>query len=201
MLCLHSAFCILHFAVSLNAQQLIDRVLARVGSNAVTMSDVRAEVGLGLVQGTDERARLQGAIDRQLVLDEAARFPPPEASPEAVADEVAAMKSHAGADLPALMTAAGLDESRLQQIARETLRIRAYLSQRFGTTAQVTEDEVRRYYDEHPAEFTRDGVRLSFEDAETTARERASGERLRATIDSWIGGLRMRAEVVLVERK
>ena len=44
-------------------------------------------------------------------------------------------------------------------LARETLRIRAYIAQRFGTSAQVNEDEARKYYEEHPAEFTRDGVR------------------------------------------
>ena len=96
------------------------------------------------------------------------------------------------------MTSTGLDEARLQQLARETLRTRAYIAQRFGTTVQVTEDEARKYYEDHPAEFTRDGVRMPFEEAEPSARQRASAERLRVTIDQWIRDLRMRAEVVIV---
>ena len=66
----------------MNAQQLIDRVLARVGTSAVTMTDVRAALELGLVEtkpGEDRQAvALQRTIERQLVLDEVARFAPPE---------------------------------------------------------------------------------------------------------------------------
>ena len=90
------------------------------------------------------------------------------------------MKSRAGAgSRRACDLAHGLDEAKLQQLARETLRIRAYIAQRFGTSVQVTEDEARKYYEEHPAEFTRDGVRMPFEEAEALARQRASAERLR----------------------
>jgi len=200
-LCLHSAFCILNCAGTANAQQLIDRVLARVGPSAVTMTDVRIALELGLVQvsGDDRQAvALERTIDRQLQLNEVARFSPPEPPAAAVAEEVASMKMRAGPGLDALMTSTGLDEARLQQLARETLRTRAYIAQRFGTTVQVNEDEARKYYEEHPAEFTRDGVRLPFEEAESSARQRASTERLRVTIDQWVRDLRMRAEVVIV---
>jgi len=200
-LCLHSAFCILNCAGTANAQQLIDRVLARVGPSAVTMTDVRIALELGLVQvsGDDRQAvALERTIDRQLQLNEVARFSPPEPPAAAVAEEVASMKMRAGPGLNALMTSTGLDEARLQQFARETLRTRAYIAQRFGTTVQVNEDEARKYYEEHPAEFTRDGVRMPFEEAEALARQRASAERLRVTIDQWVRDLRMRAEVVIV---
>jgi hypothetical protein len=72
------------------------------------------------------------------------------------------------------------------------------MSQRFGASAQVTEDEARKYYADHPGEFTRNGVLLVFEEAEPEARQRASAERLRVTIDQWIRDLRSRAEVVIV---
>ena len=199
-LCLHFAFCLLNYSVTVQAQQLIDRVLARVGTNAVTMTDVRVALELGLVDASGESrdaVALERTIVRQLQLNEVARFSPPEPPAAAVAAEVAAMKMRAGPGLSALMTATGLDEDRLQQLGRETLRIRAYIAQRFGASVQVTEDEARKYYEEHPAEFTRDGVRMPFEEAESLARQRASAERLRATIDQWIRDLRMRAEVVI----
>jgi hypothetical protein len=187
----------------IHAQQLIDRVLARVGTGAVTMTDVRAALELGLVEappGEDRQAvALRRTIERRLVLDEVARFAPPEPAREAVAKEVAAMKARAGSGFEALVLATGLDEARLQQLARETLRIRAYVAQRFGTTAQVTADEARKYYDEHPDEFTRDGVRMPFEEAEAEARQRASAERLRVTIDRWVQDLGKRAEIVIVD--
>jgi hypothetical protein len=202
ILFLHSAFCILHCGVVVTAQQLIDRVLARVGTRAVTMTDVRAALGLGLVEikpGEDaEAVALQGTIERELLLDEVRRFSPPEPPASAVAEEVARMKAHAGAGFEALAASTGLDEARLQQFARETLRIRAYIAQRFGTGVQVTEDEARKYYEEHADAFTRDGVRVPFEQVEAEARQRASAERLRTTIDQWTRDLRARSEVVIV---
>jgi hypothetical protein len=200
-LCLQLAFCILTYSGGINAQELIDRVLARVGTNAVTLTDVRIARELGLVDASGENgptAGLQGLIDRQLELNEVARFAPPEPSVAAVQEEMTAMKMRAGSNLSALMTSTGLDETRLEQLARETLRIRAYVAQRFGTAVQVTEDEARRYYEEHPAEFTRDGVLMPFEQAEPQARQRASSERLRMTLEQWVRDLRMRADVVIV---
>jgi len=200
-LCLHFAFCLLNYPVSVNAQQLIDRVLARVGTTAVTMTDVRIAIDLGLVDasGQDQQSvALERTIDRQLQLNEVARFAPPEPTVAAVQEQMAALKMRAGANLSSLMTSTGLDEAKLEQVARDTLRIRAYIAQRFGTTVQVTEDEARKYYEEHPAEFTRDGARVPFEQAETQARQRASSERLRATLEQWGRDLRMRADVVIV---
>jgi hypothetical protein len=200
--CLHSAFCILNFGSALNAQQLVDRVLARVGKNAVTMTDVRAAVELGLVDvkpGEDRQAAaLERTIERLLMLDEVARFSPPEPPAAAVADEVTAMKGRAGAGFDGLVSSTGVDEAKLHQLARETLRIRAYIAQRFGTSVQVTGEEARKYYEEHPAEFLRDGARMTFEEAEALARQRASAERLRATVNQWVRDLRSRAEVVIV---
>ena len=198
-LCLPVACCLLHYGLAaVDAQQLIDGVLARVGTTAVTMTDVRAALELGLIEttpGEDQQSvALQRTIDRQLQLNEVARFSPPEPPAAAVTEEVAAMRARAGSRFDALVTATGLNEEKLQQLARETLRIRAYIGQRFGTNVQATEDEARRYYEEHPAEFTRDGVLMPFEAAELAARQRASAERLRATIDQWMRDLRSRSE-------
>jgi hypothetical protein len=202
-LCLHAAFCILHSGAPAEAQQLIDRVLARIGTTAVTMTDVRAAIELGIVDvkpGEDpESAALQRLIDRQLQLKEVARFSPPDPPAAEVAKELAAMKANAGSRLTEVMTSTGLDDEKLQLLARETLRIRAYVRQRFANNAQVTEDEARKYFDEHPGEFTHDGMRLSFEEAAADARRRASDERFRATLDQWTRDLRMRAEVNIIE--
>ena len=176
------------------AQQLLDRVLARVEGTAVTLSDVRAAVGLGVASGGEEMA-LQQVIDRQLLLMEVERFPPREPAPAAIDAEEAAIKARGGASLPSLMQATGLDERRIRETARETLRVRAYLDQRFGTDVQVSDDEVDRYYRTHQDEFLRDGLLIPFADAEPLARQRASAERRQATIDQWIADLRTRAEI------
>lgn len=196
------AFCILHLELSL-AQQPLDRLLARIGTTAITLTDVQAAVGLGIIQATSasDPQALNQMIDRELMLTEVARFPPPEPTAAAIDQQVQVMRMHAGPNLEALMRSTGFDESRLRDLARDTLRIQAYIAQRFGTTRQVSDDDVRHYYDEHKAEFTRNGQTIPFDQAEAEARKQASVVRLQDAITQWVRDLRMRAEVVEVGKK
>jgi hypothetical protein len=182
----------------LSSQQLLDRVVARVNGNAITQSDVNAAIALGMIDDAnagDATAAVDQLIRRQLVLAEVARFAPPEPDPSLVDREVATMKTRAGARLPQVMQATGIDETRIRDLARDTLRIQAYLNQRFGTTVQVSDEEVRQYYRAHPSEFVRNGSPVPFEEAEPDARQRAAAARRTATIAQWMIDLRGRADV------
>ncbi len=183
----------------LTAQQLLDRVVARVNGVAVTLTDANAAIGLGVVDVTGtqdpQAAATRELIDRQLILGEVARFTPPEPDAAAIEREVAALKDRAGARLETLMQSTGLDEERIRELARDNLRIRAYLDQRFGTNVQVSDEEVEQYYRGHPEEFTRNGVLGAFEEAAPVARQRASALRRSALIAQWLRDLRARAEV------
>jgi hypothetical protein len=186
------------------AQQLLDRVVARVNNSAITLTDVNAALAIGVVEVPEgpgrETTAIDRLIDRQLVLSEVARFAPAEPAAAAVEGEVAAMKARAGASFDAVMQATGLDQPRLRDMARDTLRIQAYLDQRFGTTVQVSDEEVSRYYREHPSEFRRDDSTIPFSEAEPVARQRAATARRNATIALWMIDLRARAEVVRPSR-
>ena len=200
--CVSVACCLVTVCLSHpTAQVLIDRVLARISGEPVTLTDLRAAIGLGVIQipaGADPiAAGTQLMIDRQLELLEVQRFPPPEPQPAAVAAEAGRLKMTAAARLPQLMQTTGLNDQRIADIARDNLRIAAYIDQRFGITVQVSDEEVANYYRTHEAEFTRGGETILFEDAVATARQRASNERRRAIIDQWIRDLRTRADVAL----
>jgi hypothetical protein len=183
----------------LSAQQLLDRVVARVNGTPITLTDVNAAIGLGLIEvsgrETPPDAARRQLIDRQLMLAEVARFSPPEPEPAAVDAEVAAMRTRAGGRFEGVLQSTGVDERRIRDLARDTLRIQAYLIQRFGTTVQVSEVEVEQYYRGHPEEFTRGGALIPYEEALPLARERAAGLRRQALIAQWLRGLRERAEI------
>ena len=183
-----------------HAQQLLDRVLARVDGAPITLTDVQAAIGLGIIQagsGDPIADGTQQMIDRHLELTEVQRFPPPEPPPDGVARETARLKMNAGARLPMLVQSTGLNEQRIADVARENLRIAAYLDQRFGTTVQVSDEEVAAYYRAHEAEFANSSGIVAYEDAEPVARQRASTERRRAIVTQWIRDLRSRADVTV----
>jgi hypothetical protein len=196
VLCLHFAFCILHSGPAA-AQQLLDRILARVSGNELTLTDLQTARGFGVVTGPTEAAALEQLIDRQLLLVEVARFPPPDPPETAVAAEVARERAVAGSRLQELMASTGTDDARLHDIARDTLRIEAYIDQRFGTSMQVTDDEAAAYYGAHPDEFRRNGAAIPFEEALPVARERASIERRKEQVQRWLYDLRGRADIAV----
>jgi hypothetical protein len=188
-----------------SARQVLDRVIAVVGGAALTETDVRAAIGLGIIEVPDGPNRLvEGAramIDRRLILLEVTRFPAPPPADADIDEQMKTMRANAGDELAALMQSTGVDDDRLRELARETLSIQAYVNQRFGTTAQASLQDAREYYETHPAEFTRDGVLAPFEQVETAARAAASNERRRASIAQWIDDLRARGEVIDVRRQ
>ena len=199
MFCLPFAFCLLNYGTA-DAQQLLDRVLARIGTEAITQTDVEALVEFGLIEARSPTvpAAVQQAIDRQLILKEVARFPTAGPPADDVEQQLAVMKARVGDRLGQMLQITGLDEDRLRGLARDTLRIRMYLQQRFGIANQVGEDEARKYFEAHRDEFTRNGMPLTFEDAATEARQRAAATRVQGAVSLWLQDLRIRSDVALV---
>jgi hypothetical protein len=185
---------------------MLDRVLARVEGQAITLSDARAALGLGIVKvpsGAEPTATaMEQLIERTLVLAEVARFPPPEPDAAAIAREKETLtRASTGSDLDSLMKSTGLDDERITELARDNLRIEAYLNQRFGVTMQANQEEAEGYYRAHPGEFQRDGKLIPFDEAEPAARQRASAERRQSTIGQWLRDVRERADVVVLYEK
>jgi hypothetical protein len=121
--------------------ETIDRVLAVVAGQLITLTDVTAAVDLGL-QTSDGaadpvRAVLNKLIDRELVLAEVDRYAPAEPTTEAVSAEVLRVRQRfaSAADFDAAMARSGIDEQHLRETLRQDLRIRAYLDQRFSAGA------------------------------------------------------------------
>ena len=183
--------------------EVIDRVVATVGSRTITLSDVRAAVSLGLVAGAPAadpagQAVVNAVVDRELVALEVERYGSGGTPEAAVDDRIAAISDRLGeGELARVMARAGLDPPRLRALVREQLQIERYLAERFGPAAQPTDDEVRRYFLERSAEFVRNGAPMSFEAAEPAAREALAAQRRQQLTADWIAGLRRRATVVI----
>ena len=131
--------------------ETIDRVLAVVAGQVITLSDVTAATDLGL-QTTDGaadpvRAALTKLIDRELVLAEVDRYAPAEPSTEAVDAEVQRVRQRfTSADaFNAALARSGIDEQHLRETLRQDLRMRAYLVQRFSASPTQRDNAVAEW--------------------------------------------------------
>ena len=121
--------------------ETIDRVLAVVAGQLITLSDVTAATDLGL-QSPDGaadpvRAVLTKLIDRELVLAEVDRYAPAEPTAEAVDRDVQRVRQRfpSQAAFDTALARSGIDEKHLRETLRQDLRMRAYLDQRFSPAA------------------------------------------------------------------
>lgn len=117
------------------APVLLDRTVARVGDQVVLLSDLRIARALGLVEaGPGDGVAARAVMDRVLMLQEVGRYQPAEPTATDVSRELEALKAKAGTAqaLSTLMRETGLTELRLTALAKENLRLRTYLLQRFS---------------------------------------------------------------------
>jgi len=183
-------------AAPVAGQTLLDRVVARVNGSVLLLSDVRAAVIFGLVEGpADSELAVEEMVQRALLVEEVNRFPPPEPAAEAVDAELDRLRVRGGASLEDVERGTGLSPDNVRLLARDRLRIQSYIDQRFGVTVPLTDEQVLQYYRAHPEEFTANGQLTPFDNAQGLARERAGLEQRQRTINQWLRDLRARADV------
>lgn len=180
---------------------IIERVLASVSGTLITLGDAHAAVAMGLVDPTrgDEpiAAALDQLIDRTLMLAEVERYAPPEPEPAALEARVKELEARLSSAQPlerALETY-GLNPQALRAIARDDLRLAAYIDQRFAPSIAATDEDVMRYYRDHQPEFSSGGIVLPLAEVEPEVRRRLDAERRARLIEEWTLGLRLRADV------
>ena len=151
--------------------ETIDRVLAVVAGQLITLSDLNAMRDLGIVtaapNSSDPTADvLAKLIDRELMLAEVERYAPPEPDPADIDREVAVVRARFPAQkaFDDVLTRAGFDVGHVREIVRQNLRLKAYLDQRFAVASL---DEQRR----------------------------------QMLIDDWVAGLRRRTPAINLYRK
>ena len=188
-------------AAPVAGQTLLDRVVARVNGSVLLLSDVRAAVIFGLVEGpADSELAVEEMVQRALLVEEVNRFPPPEPAAEAVDAELDRLRVRGGASLEDVERGTGLSPDNVRLLARDRLRIQSYIDQRFGVTVPLTDEQVLQYYRAHPEEFTVNGELTPFDRAQGLARERAGLEQRQRTINQWLRDLRARADVRVLPR-
>jgi hypothetical protein len=183
------------------AQEVIDRVLAVVDGEIITLSDVRGALALGLVPAPPSdadavRTTMSRLIDRELMIREVQRYLPQEPAPGEVDRRLGEVRAKfPGTEaFDAAAMQMGFDPARLTEWIRNDLRIDQYLRERFASAGQLTDAEVDAYLQEHQAELMPEGRSLA--DAQDLARRTLAAERRESVVAEWLASLRRRTDVM-----
>jgi hypothetical protein len=115
---------------------VLDEVIVRFDGEIITQLDVRQARMLKLVEvaSESEEAYVDALVNRQLILADLRRTPPPEPGPGDVEARYRewAGRVDRGTSVPELLAHAGMTDAGLRGWLRDDLRIEAYLADRFG---------------------------------------------------------------------
>lgn len=115
------------------AQELVERTLAIVGGAAITLSDVRTAITLGLIDTREVDVATEALVQRALILREVERYAPAEPNPAAIEARLAQIRERVGEEaMQTALAAGGFSTARLRAWLRDDERIAAYLNQRFA---------------------------------------------------------------------
>jgi hypothetical protein len=169
-------------------REIVERVVAVVDERPLLLSDLRAQQA---VSGRGEEAALEAAIDERLMHAEAARIPQAEVSAEEEDGALALLLE----TRPALR--AQLSEPDLRRLLRRQVAILKYVEFRFRPQVRVSDDEVRKAWEEEQAGRP---AGPALEDEQGAIRARLERRALDERVEAWVRELRTRADVRYVGR-
>jgi hypothetical protein len=125
---------------------IIDRILAVVGTQPITLSEVVAAQQFQLIAvpaGTADPTGyvLDRLIERTLMLGEVDRFQPPEPDPVEITVRTDQLQARVGsaAAFDRELAVTGSTREQLRRFIRDSLRIETYSNQRFGSAGDAKE--------------------------------------------------------------
>jgi len=184
------------------AQEIIDRIVAKVESDIILLSDVRElsryQTFLDGKSQTDEEI-LDRLIDQWIVRNEAsaARFPQP--SEEDVDRSIERLKrSFASAEAyEARKKQTGLTDEEVRQFVRAQLYLSNYLDSRFRPAIQIDEKEIEEFYKSRvvPRAESRGQTPPPLEKARDFVQEALVQRAINEQADRWLKESRTRVRV------
>jgi hypothetical protein len=170
--------------------EILDRIVAVIDDRfIITLSDVRKEraiqAALGGSAGTDESI-VDGIIERHLVDEQIAQFRDIEVPEDAVDQR-----------LRSVQVPPGLSSEDLKNALIGEFRRREFMMERFQQFIRVSDEELRKYYDEvYAPEARLRGERLApFEEVTDAIRQNRVLEKTNEEVGSWLAELRRRSVI------
>ncbi|MFN0062208.1 MAG: hypothetical protein ACKVPX_06805 [Myxococcaceae bacterium] len=186
------------------APTVVDRVVAVVDGQAITLSELEFEARVQLVRlGGDDaanlvldgdalRAALELSIAHRLQASEADRLSAFAMEPSVVSEETNRFEQRflSPQAFDAFLARHEADKTQLGLVLARTLRAERYLDSKLQFRAQVADADVRRYYDTHAEE-----QKTPFDAIRNTLRERLVRERYAKLADAELKQLLANANV------
>lgn len=192
--------------------EIIDRIAVSVGNRVITESEIKRHARLTAFLNREQpdlspagrRRTAERLVEQKLVAREleAVRYPsPPDSEAAAMMEELRKRYPDEAAWRTALAEC-GIAEEDLRAHLQWQLRFLRFIDMRFRAGVQVTEEDVRAYFDKtiRPlAAEANPGTAPSLEQYREQIEEKLAGERVDQDVERWLQAARRRTRVAYRE--
>jgi peptidyl-prolyl cis-trans isomerase SurA len=188
------------FLASTARGELVDRIMAIIDREVVTLSEAEEARAIGRAR-TGNEARLVDVVERliesRLVEREVERFTGEPVSPELVDGALAEVRGGFDSEAAFLEMLAknGLTEEELRASLDRQLKVTAYLERRFRPLTFVTDEQIEAYYRDELVPELREGRPPGLEEVSDSIRRILEERAFNARVEEWIEGLKGRARI------
>jgi hypothetical protein len=192
-----SAICIvLWFWATSAFAEVIDKIVTVVNDKfIITLSDIRKERAIQLVLGgtdlgTDDQVA-SAIVEKYVVEEQMAQYPMIPITEESIQERLAAIANPRG-----------FSPQELRDAVVSKLRRGAFMVQRFGPFVEVSDEELRKYFDDvYVPALRREGEPIpTLEQARDTVRRLVVAGKIEPELDMWMSDLLRRTKVEKVSK-
>ncbi len=179
--------------------ELIDRVVASVNNDVITLAELNQAVNFNAAVsggGNSEALRretLEGFVNRRLILREANRFRLVEVSEQDIDAEIGKLRKRLGSDeaFAGFLSSLAVTGEQLRRMLNERLLVERFIEKKIGLFIRVSRSEVQDFFSRRPDRFS--GKRLQDVQEPITAELRA--QKLDQQLIKYLAELRSKADV------
>jgi hypothetical protein len=198
------------FCLTAHAQKVVDQILMLVNGDIITRTDLLWSLALdpdspspaGAVSSDILKRKLEVMIDERLIAQEAARIPAAEVTPEDINRKRSELISRfpSEAVFRERVMSVGLTPTRIEDLLRERVLIDRFVEFRFRSFVFVSEQEIKRYYDEKLAPEIRNAGQVPppIDQVRESIIPILRQEKINEEIDRFLTAARQRADIVLL---
>jgi SurA-like N-terminal domain len=178
--------------------ELLDRVVASVNNDVITLSELNRAVAFNAALGgvADDKLRaetLEGLVNRHLLLQDAYRLKFVEVSDQDRQAELEKLQKRLGSEKAFSDFLARLDMTReeLGRMLGRRLLVERFVEKKIGLYVRVSREEAQAYFDAHPVEFKGKG----FTEMQKPISALLSEQKLEQQTAQYLADLKSRADI------
>jgi peptidyl-prolyl cis-trans isomerase SurA len=196
------------FLVTAFQGEIIDRIAVTLDNQVITESEIILEIRLtGFLNGDPvdfspgarrkaaDRLIEQKLIRREMQVGRYAQPSPEEVGP--MLHQIEAQRFHSAEEYRQALAKYGISDDELKAHLLWQLALLRFIDIRFRPGVQVTDDEIRRYFDQHLSELEKQAPagKVTLDDVHDQIRGILTTEGVDKQLDDWVTEVRKRARI------